>query len=152
MSRLDQIDVESRLEADLNDEDSIMEDAPINADTSRTSLAASDSQCHSEESTRASTPTENRAENVPVDNFARRLLEHENVADDVTMKDIGQRVRSPTSAPDDFGTSKVVSWPPNAVIDPGSSPGKAGQSKCEPVDYAAGPQSFEELAQTDEFY
>ena len=152
MSRPDQIDDESREEGYPNDEDSIMEDATNNADTPQTSLATSDSQCPSEEPTRTSTPTENRAEDVPVDNFPLRLLEHDDVSDDVTMKDDGQRVRSPTSAPDDLGTSKSFSWPSNGVFDPGSSPGKAGQRKYESVDYAADPQNFEEPVQTDDFY
>ena len=140
------------MEADPNDQDSFMEDATINADTPQTSLAASDSQCPSEESTRAPTPTDSRAEDVPINNLAFTILEHDDVADDVTMKDVDQKVRSPTKAPDDFGTSQVVSWPPNAVIDPGSSPGKEGRSKWEPVDYDAEPQHFEELDQTDDLY
>ena len=144
MSRPDQMGVESRMKADSHDEDSIMEDVTISADTPQTSLAASDSQCPSEESTRASTPTDSRAEDVPINNLVFKPLEHDDVADDVTMKDVDQKVRSPTKAPDDFGTSQVVSWPSNAVIDPGSSPGKARQSEWESVDYDAGPQDFEE--------
>lgn len=141
------------MEADPNDEDSFMEDAKINADTPQTSLAASDSQFPSEESTRASTPTDSRAEDVPINNLAFKPLEHgdvaDDVADDVTMKDVDQKARSPKKAPDGLGTSQVVSWPSNVVIDPGSSPGKAGQSKLEPVDYDDGPQSLENLYSPD---
>ena len=149
MSRPDKIDVESRMVADPNEEDSIMEDATPNADTPQTSLTASDSQCPSEESTRASTPTDSRVEDVSINSLAFKPLEQDDVADDVTMRDVDQKLRSPTKAPDDFSTSQVVSWPSIAVIDPGSSPGKAGQNKWESVDYDAGPENFEELAQTD---
>ena len=152
MSRPDQIGVESRMKADPNEEDSIMEEVTINADTPQTSLAASDSQCPSKESTRASTPTDNRAEDVPINNLVFKPLEHDDVADDVTMRDVDQKMRSPTKAPDDFGTSQPVSWPPNAVIDPGSSPGKARQSEWEPVDYDGGPQNLEELVKTDDLF
>ena len=150
MSRPDQIDVESRMVADPNEEDSIMEDVTINADTPQTSLTASDSQCPSQESTRASTPTDSRVEDVSINSLAFKPLEQDDVADDVTMRDVDQKVRSPTKAPDGFSTSQVVSWPTNAVIDPGSSPGKAGQNKWETVDYDAGPENFEELVQTDD--
>ena len=138
------------MEADPNDEDSLMEDATINADTPQTSRAAFDSQCPSEESTRASTPTDSHAEHVPINNLAFEPLEHDDVADDITMRDVDQKANSPKKAPDEFGTSQVVSWPPpTAVIDPGSSPGKAGQSEVEPVDYDAEPQSLDYLSSPD---
>ena len=146
MSRPDPIDVESRREADPNDEDSIMEDATINTDTPQTSLAAFDSRCPSEESTRESTPTDSYAENASINNPAFKALEHDDVADDVTMKDPDKIERSPTQAPDDFG------WPSIAVIDRGSYPGEAGQSKRKPVNYDAAPQNFEELVQADDLY
>lgn len=152
MSQPDQIGDESRMEADPNDEDSIMDDAMFNADTPQTSLAAFDSQCPSKESTRASTPTDSRAEDGSINNLDFKPLEPDDIADDVTMKDLDPKVGSSTKAPDEFSTSQLVSWPSNAVTKPGSSPGKAGQSKLEVVDYDAGPQNFEELVQTDDLY
>lgn len=125
-----------------------MEDATINADTPQPSLA---SQCPSEESTRASTPTDSRPENVSTNNLAFKLLEHDDIADDATMKDHDQKVTSPTKA-DDFSTSQVVPWPSIAATDRGSSPGKAGQSKRKPVNFDAEPQNFEELVPTDDLY
>ena len=140
------------MEADPNEEDSTMEDATINADTPQTSLAASDSQCSSQESTRAPTPTDSRTKDAAINNLAFKNLEHDDVADDVTMKDVDQKVGSPTKAPDDLDNSQVFSWPPNAVNDPGSSPGKARQSKWETVDYDTEHQNFERLVQTDDLY
>ena len=138
------------MEADPHDGDSIMDDAMINPDTPQTSLAAFDSQYPSEESTQASTPTESRAEDGPINDIAFKTLEYDDIADDVTMKDHDQEVGSRPKAPDDFSTSH--SGPPIAVIDPGSSPGKAGQSKMEAVDYDTEPQNFEELVGTDDLY
>ena len=140
------------METDLNYEDSIMEDATINAETPQPSLAASDSQCPSQESTRASTPTENGAEDVSANNFAFKSLKNHNAADDVTMKDLDLKEREPTGAQDDLSSTKIVSWPSSAVIDPGSSPGKVGKIKEEFVDYAADQQDTDELLQRDDLY
>lgn len=146
--QLAQSEAEGRVEADPNDEDSTMEDVANLVDTPRTSIAISDSQDASEESTRASTPTENRPENAPADVYAPKPFDYDDVADDVTMRDLGHRIRSPTSAANDLGTSKVVSWPSSAVIDPGSSPGKLGKLKEEFVEYGTDPHELEELFQT----
>ena len=143
MSLPDQIDVEPRLGVEFNDEDSIMEDVPINAGTPRTSLATSDSQWPSGKSTRASTPTDSHAENVSINNPPFEPLEHDEVADNVTMKDHDQNFRSSTQAPDDFRWSS---------IDAGLSPGKAGQSERKPVNYHAEPQNFEDLVPTNDLY
>ena len=142
MSRPDQSNVESRLEAEPNDEDSVMEDATINdnPDTPQTI------------STRASTPTDSRAENVPNNDLAFKPSENDDDADDVTMKNLDQEVRSTTQAADDLGTSQPASWPPFASIDRGSTPGQAGQSKWKPVNYEAEPQNLEELVQADDVY
>ena len=137
MSRPDQIEVESRIEADSNDEDSTMEDAEISADTPQTrSLAPFDSQEASEESTQASTPTENRAEDVAADTHSRKPSEQEDVADDVTMKDVDPRKNS---------DPKVVSWPSSTVIDPGSSPWKTEKTEQGPLDYVSDRQKIDEL-------
>ena len=135
MSRPDQINVESRLEAEPNDQDSVMEDATSNdnPDTPQTI------------STRASTPT-------PNNDLAFKPSENDDDADDVTMKDLDQKVRSTTQAVDDLGTSQVASWPPFASIDRGSTPGQAGQSKWKPVISEVEPQNLDELVQPDDVY
>lgn len=125
-----------------------MEDVGIPVDTPRTSIAKSDLQDASENSTRACTPTENRAEDAPADIYAPQLFVNDDVADDVTMRDLGYKIRSPTTAANELGASKVVSWPSSAVIDPGSSPGRLGKIKEEFVEYGADPHELEELFQT----
>lgn len=150
MSRPDQIEVESDIEADSNEEDSTMEDVEISTNTpGTTSLAPSDSQGASEESTRASTPTENRAEDVPADIDSLKPFEQEDVADDVTMKDVGPRQTGPAGAADEFSSPKAV-WPSSTVIDPGSSPWKLEKTKEKPFDYASDSQKLEELLQDNE--
>lgn len=144
----DQSEVEARIEADPNDEDSAMEDVGNPVNTPRTSIAMSDSQDASEESTRASTPTENRAEDAPADIYTPKSLDYDDDDDDVTMRDPGPKIRSTTTAAKEVGTKKVVSWPSNAVIDPGSSPGQLGKIKEEFVDYDPDPHELEELFQT----
>lgn len=136
------------MEADPNDEDSNMEDVAILVDTPRTSIAMSDSQDASEESTRPFTPTENRAEDPPSYIYTPKPLDCDDVADDVTMRDLRPKIRSTATAANKLGTTKVVSWPPNAVIDPGSSPGQLGKIKEEFVDFDADPHELEELFQT----
>lgn len=146
MSQPDQTEVGSRTEANSNDEDSTMEDVGMVADTPRTmSFAPSESQDASEESTRASTPTENRADDVPADIDSFKPFEHDNVADDITMKDVGPEENIPGGAGGNLDNPKVVSWPSSTVIDPGSSPWKARKTKEGPVDYASDPQKLEEL-------
>ena len=141
------------MEADPNEEDSTMEDATINADTPQTSLAASDSQCSSQESTRAPTPTDSRIKDAAINNnLAFKNLEHDDVADDVTMKDVDQKVTSPTKALDEFGASQSFSWPSNTIFDPGSSLGKAGQREWKTVDHDTEPEIFEGQVQTDDMY
>ena len=137
----DQSEVESRAEVDSNDEDSAMEDVVT---TPRTiSLTPSDTQDPSEPSTRASTPTENRAEYVPNDNDSFKPWEQDERAEDVTMKDFGPRKVGSSGTAEDFGNPKVVSWPSSTVIDPGSSPWKAGKTEEEPVGYVSNPQKLE---------
>lgn len=131
-----------------------MEDADV-ADTPRTmSLAPSDSQGASEESTRASTPTENRAEDAAADvNFLDPFGKDgvaDDVADDVTMKDVGVEKKSPADTANELGNLKVVSWPSSTVIDPGSSPGKPRRTEHETVDYASDPQKLEELLRVND--
>lgn len=117
-----------------------MEDVEIGADTRTRSLAPFDSQEASEESTRASTPTENRAEDVAADTNSRKPSEQEDVADDVTMKDVDPRKNS---------DPKVVSWPSSTVIDPGSSPWKTEKTEQEPLDYVSDRQKIDELLRFD---
>ena len=148
MSRPDQIEVESQIEAESNEEDSTMEDVENGTNTPRTiSVAPSDSQGASEESTRASTPTENCAEDVPADIDSLKPFEQEDVADDVTMKDAGPRQNGPAGAADEL---RVVSWPSSTVIDPGSSPWMVEQTREKPFDYVSDPQKVEELLRDNE--
>ena len=65
-----------------------MEDVGTNVDTPRTT-SVDDSLYYSEKSTRVSTPTENRAEELSDSIDSAKPLEQDDVADDVTMKDIG---------------------------------------------------------------
>lgn len=140
----DQIEIESQTEAGSNDEDSTMEDAGTVPKTPGTmSLALSDSQAASEESTRASTPTENRTEDVPA-------FERDDVADDVTMKDLGPEKAILAGTADEFRNPKAASLPSSTVIHPSSPPWKAGKTKQEPVDYASDPQKLEELLRLNE--
>ena len=142
----DQTEVDSQTEADSNDEDSTMEEVVTIADTPRTvSFAPSDSQDASEESTRASTPTENRSQDMPADLDSLKPFESDDIADDVTMKDLGPIENSPASAADGFGNSKVVSWPSSTVIDPGSSPWKVGTTKVRVAEDGSGPQYLDDL-------
>lgn len=144
----DQSEVESQAEADSKYEDSAMEDAEISIYTG--SLAPSDSQDASEESTRASTPTENRVDSAPAEIDSLKTFEPGDVADDVTMKDVGPRQNEPAGATDEFRNPKVVSWPSSTVIDPGSSPWKAEKTKEEIVDYGSDSQKLEELLRVHE--
>ena len=148
VSKPDQVEVEAPSEADQNDVDSAMEDVGIIVDTPRTSLATVDSRGALEESTRASTPTEIYAKDVPADIHSLKPPENDGDADDVTMKDCGLRKGSPARAADEYG--KIVSWPLNPVIDPGSSPWEVGKSKEEFVDYGSDHRKLEELLQTDD--
>lgn len=61
------------------------------------------------------------------------------------MKDIGSRRNEPACAVNEFRNPKVVSWPSKTVIDPGSSPWKAGKTNKEVLDYASDPEKPEEL-------
>lgn len=144
MSRPDQIEVASQAEADSKDQDSTMDDVEISTYT------PSDSQDPSEESTLASTLAENRAENAPAEIDSLKPFEQEDVADDVTMKDVGPRQNEPAGAGDRFSDPKVVSWPSSTVIDPGSSPWKAEKTNEEIVDYGSDPQKLEELLRIHE--
>ena len=149
--RPDQIEVKPQIEADSNEEDSSMEGIEISTNTPGTvSVAPSESQEASEESTRASTPTENRAEDVPADIDSLKPFEQEDVADDVTMKDVGPRQNGPAGAADEFSDPRVVSRPSGTVIYPGSSPWRVDQSKEKPFDYVPGPQKLEELPSNNE--
>ena len=139
----DQLEVEARVKADPNDEDSIMEDVGIIVDTPRTSIAMSDSQDASEESTRASTPTESRAQGAPADTYPLKPSDNDDIADDVTTRDLGHNMKSPTRV----GDSKAFPWPSSAVIDPGSSTGKSEKVEEEFVDYDTDAQKLEELLQ-----
>lgn len=141
VSKPDQVEVEAPSEADQNDVDSTMEDVGIIVDTPRTSLATVDSRGALEESTRASTPTEICAKDVPAHIHSLKPPENDGDADDVTMKDC---------TADEYGNLKIVSWPLNPVIDPGSSPWEAGKSKEEFVDYGSDHRKLEELLQTDD--
>lgn len=97
----DQTEVESQEEENSDDEDSTMEDVGFVAETPQTmDLAPSDSQNASEASTRASNPTDNRAECVSADSDSLKIFEHDDVADDITMKDVGPRKNGPASAAD----------------------------------------------------
>ena len=150
VSQPDPVEVEAPSEADQNDVDSTMEDVGIIVDTPRTSVATVDSRDALEESTRASTPTEICAKDVPADIHPFKPLDNEGDADDVTMKDCGLRKGAPARAADEYGNLKIVSWPLNPVIDPGSSPWEAGKSKEEFVDYGSDHRKLEELLQTDD--
>lgn len=126
-----------------------MEDVGIITGTpGTTSVARSDSQVVSEESTRASTPTEIRIEDVPADIGSLKPFEQEDVADDVTMRDIKPEKKSSAGTTDDFRNPNVVSWPSSTVINSGALralPWKARKTEQEPVDYASDPQKLEEL-------
>lgn len=142
----DHVEVESQTGADSNDEDSTTEEMEIIADTPRTmSFAPSYSQGASDESTRASTPTENCAEDVPADMKNQKPLKQEDIADDVTMKDVSGDRKPPAGAADELGNLKVVSWPSGTVIDPGSSPWKEGKTKEATVDIVSDPQKLGNL-------
>ncbi|CAD6581792.1 MAG: hypothetical protein ASARMPREDX12_000668 [Alectoria sarmentosa] len=142
----DQIEIKAQTRADFSDEDSAMEDVGTIADTPRTmSFAPSDSQDASEESTRASTPTENCTEDVSAVPDSLKHFEQDDVADDITMKDAGPEKISPVGAADGFDNTKVLSWPSSTIIDPDSSPWKSEKTEEEPVDYASDPQKLEEL-------
>lgn len=146
MSQPDQIGVEPQTEAESNYQDSTMEDVGTIAETPRTmSLAPSDSQEPSEESTRASTPTDNRAEDVSAQMNSSKHVEQEHVADDITMRDVYPEMNSAAGTADEHPNPKVVSWPSSTVIDPGSSPWRVGTTKEEPADPASDPQKLEEL-------
>lgn len=43
-----------------------------------------------------------------------------------------------------------MSWPSSTVIDPGSSPWKAGETKEEPMDYVSDPKKLEELLRVND--
>lgn len=128
-----QIAVEPQTEADSKDEDSTMEDVVTIPETP---LAPSDSRDPSEDSTRASTPTDNRAGDLPSQIDSSKPFEQDDVTDDVTMKDVHLEKDSPAAGTDELANLKVVSWPSSTVIDPGSSPWGAGKAKEETVDYA----------------
>ena len=131
MSQPDQTEAQPQTECS-NDEDSTMEDVE-NVDTPRTMFTPSESQDASEESTRASTPTENRAERVYEDVKSLNRFEHSNVDDDVTMKDADPERNTPGAAADDLGGLKFAANPPSTVIDSISSPWKAKKPKEEVV-------------------
>lgn len=151
VSRPDQNEVESQVEADSNDEDSTMEDAENGTNTPQTmSVAPFDSRNASEESTRASTPIENCDEDVPADIDSLKPFEQEDVADDVTMKDVGPGQNGPAGAADEFSKPTVVSWPSSTVIDPGSSPWKVEKTKEKPFDSVSDPQKLEGLLRDNE--
>lgn len=123
-----------------------MEDVGIIAATTRTmSLAPSDSQDASEESTRASTPTENQIEEVPATIDSLEPFVQDDVADDVTTRDVDCEEKLSAGATDEFHNPKAISRPSSTVIDPGTSPWKAAKTEQEPVDYASDPQKLEEL-------
>ena len=123
----DQTEVEDQTEASINDEDSIMEDVANSVVTRTTSIAPSYSQAASDESTRASTPTEIRAGDTTDDHLAHSLFQNDNDADDVTMKDPNQKQDLQAGVRDKFDNSKVESWP--------SSPWKAQKPQEESMDY-----------------
>ena len=143
-SRPDQIKVDPQVEADSVDEDSIMEDVENVVDTPQTN--ASESQLASEESTRASTPSE---EDVPPEIYTVEPSGRSDIADDVTMKDLGVKKSPPAGTTDEVGSLKVVSWPLETVIDPGSSPWKTEKPKEEILDFDSDPQKFEEFYGND---
>ena len=147
MSQPDQVKVEDHKEAESNDEDSTMEDAGSTVDTLRTqSFALSDSQDASEKSTRASTPTETCTEDVSADLGSLKHREQDNVADDVTMKDIGAEKAPPAETADEFGNLKVVPWPSGNVIDTGTSLWKEEKMKETPmVEYDPDYHKFEDI-------
>ena len=128
-----------------------MEDGGIITDASRDiSVAHSDSRNASEESTRASTPTEIRIEDAPADIGSLKPLEQEDVSDDVTMRDTKPEKKLMAGTTDELRNPEVVSWPSSTVIDPGTWPWKARKTGQEPVDYASDPQKLEELFRLNE--
>ncbi len=129
MSQPDQFKIESQEEADSYDEDSIMEDVGSLDET-----AASDSQVPSEDSTRASTPTENHLEDVSANIHISQPSEKTDIADDVTTRALRLPKSSAAGTTDEFGSLKVVSWPSGTVIDPGTSPWKTKNGKEGSVD------------------
>ena len=133
MSQPDQAEVQPQTEVDSNDEDSTMEDVGV-VDTPRTmSFAPSESQGASEQSTRASTPTEHRAEQVCEDVNSLNQFEQNNVDDDVTMRDADPEKNPSGAAADDLGSLKFAANLPNTVNASISSPWKAKNPKEEIV-------------------
>ena len=132
--------------SDSTDEDSTMDDAGFVPDTPRTaSIALSDSQVASEESTRASTPTENRIGGSPSDVVTLKAIGDGGVADDATMRGIGAPQRPVSSDTGKSSNLKAIPWPSGTVIDPGTSPWKAKKLKEEGVDFASDAEQREGL-------
>lgn len=129
-----------------------MEDLETARDTPGTiSFAASGSQDASGKSTRASTPTENRAKGVLTDAMSLEEPSEQDGVTDVTMGDVVPETKLPAGAANDFGNSKVLTWPSGTAIDSGPSPPwKAGRTKDEPFSDISDPRKLEELLQFDE--
>ena len=143
MTQSDQTEAQPQTEVYSNDEDSTMEDVGI-VDTSRTmSFAPSESQDASEQSTRASTPTEHRAEQVCEDVNPLNQFEQNNVDDDVTMRDADPEKNPLGAAADDLGRLKFAANLPSTANDSISSPWKVKNPKEEIVVHHSDPQKDE---------
>lgn len=147
VSQPDQIKADPQIEADSNDEDSIMDDVENVVDTPQTN--ASESQLASEESTRASTPSEGHAEEVPPEIYTVEPSARSDIADDVTMKDLGVQKSPSAGTVDEVGNLKAFPWPSGNAIDP---PWKAGKNNEEFVDYASDPKKLEELLHSNDLH
>ena len=126
-----------------------MEDVGV-VDTPQTmSFAPSESQYASEQSTRASTPTEHRAEQVCEDVNSLNQFEQNNVDDDVTMRDADPEKNPSGAAADDLGRLKFAANLPSTVNDSISSPWKAKNHKGEIVVHHSDPEKDELLRFND---
>ena len=149
MSQSDQTEAQPQTEVYSDDEDSTMEDAGI-VNTSRTmSFAPSESQDASEQSTRASTPTEHRAEQVCEDVISHNQFEQNNVDDDVTMRDADPERNPLGAAAVDLGRLKFAANLPSTVNDSISLPWKAKNPKEEIVVHHADAEKEELLRFND---
>ena len=149
MSQSDQAEAQPQTEVFSNDEDSTMEDVGIVDTPGIMSFAPSESQDASEQSTRASTPTEHRAEQVCEDVSSLNQFEQNNVDDDVTMRDADPEKNPLGAAADDLGRLKFAANLPSTVNDSISSSWKRKNPKEEIVVHQSDPEKNDFLRFND---
>ena len=126
-----------------------MEDVGIVDTPQSMSLAPSESQGASEQSTRASTPTEHRAEQVCEDVNSLNQFEQNNIDDDVTMRDADPEKNPLGAAADDLDRLNFAANLPSTVNDSVSSPWKAKNPREEVVVHHSDPEKDELLRFND---